>query len=231
MDKNKFLELLENEVSYANVCFNVYKNLYANKENLKLLNATEKFQFFNFLHNILLTELIINITKLGDLETYGKSASKNMSIKGFISIIKKDSKYTKTEKNRLTRLSKNFSKKIDSLKTYRNKVLAHNDLETMSNLVPEPPITLENIEESIKKLNSFMKEFYKIDKKDPTAFEFTIKNIDNELIGMAKQSIQNIKYKELFKDVLNFEIATPEKAAEIRKVLGKFNLKDFIDNN
>ncbi|WP_219574156.1 AbiU2 domain-containing protein, partial [Vibrio parahaemolyticus] len=116
--------LFKKKLSDVSLNFTVYTELFDSTEAVKAMNDFHPFIFGNY-QKCLVDGLYLELTKLFDPQ--GKSGSKNLSFDFMISRVSKEHQ---TElRADLQELGKLFEEA--NLKKYRNKLLAHNDVNAL----------------------------------------------------------------------------------------------------
>ena len=131
--------LFKSRLSDISLNFTVYSELFDNTHSVSTLNNFHSFVFGNY-QKCLVDALYLEIAKLFDPKG---NKDKNLSFLYIISL---------TNDNNQAELKENFEElctlfKSSNLKTYRNKLLAHNDLKAIQGVkAAKPEVTTETLE-------------------------------------------------------------------------------------
>lgn len=132
--------LFRKKLSDVSLNFTVYTELFDSSEAVEAMNQFHPFIFGNY-QKCLVNILYLELTKL--IDPQGRSGSKNLSFEYMIS------KASVEHQIKLQSDFKDLNKLFEeiNLKKYRNKLLAHNDVNTLrGNKVLELEVTVSKLE-------------------------------------------------------------------------------------
>jgi len=196
---------LKKEITLLHARWIIYRQLYGHSERrIKLLNECAS-AFFAIIHEALLGEVQLTLSKLTDPPRSRKD--ENLSLEQLRERI--DAQGQNDLANSLRNLLDDLKDKCEGMRRWRNKWLAHFDLiTTKSNLRLLPGISRQKIEEALKVTREYMNIIEMHYNGSEERYEqFTMSGNDGEaLISRLKNALS---YEELIKN--NKEIFLQER--------------------
>lgn len=200
-DIAELFEELRTEITWLHGRWIIYRQLFGkSKARIDLLNECAS-NFFYIVHDVLLGEIKVSLTKLTEPD------KKSLSLEQLQRRV--EARGGKQLISTLRKLLDELHGKCQPFIAWRNKRLAHLDLNTAlrvdSNSLPD--ISRQMIEDAMHLMREYMNTIERHYCNDPMGYEYFWMNGDGEaLISMLKYGIS---YKELFQD-------------------GKISLDDFL---
>jgi hypothetical protein len=141
------LETMQKVVADVATEFTLYTQLFVMPDTIDLLNKTASMVFSSYQRSLLNT-IYISISRILDPATSGRDKDSNLSFKFIISELEL------TENRELSELLSNTQQLFVStgLKRYRNKVISHNDLQTINNKTQHLSLNYDDLTLLIKNL-------------------------------------------------------------------------------
>jgi hypothetical protein len=194
-------EELKNEVSWLNAKWIIYRQLFAHSEKrIKLLNECAS-ACFRIIHDTLLGEVQITISKLTDPALMKENVNLSLEQLQKLCEAQGEDDFVKSLQVQLIDLKNKYR----AIRIRRNKELAHFDLTTIlqSNLNPLPGISRKMIKEALEMISNYMNTIEVHYTGSETGYEhFLMNGSDGEaLISMLKYGL---RYEELIEDMNMF---------------------------
>jgi hypothetical protein len=194
-ESGEIYKKLQSEIMWLHARWIIFEQLFTNsEERVEMLNETASSYFFITQH-ALFNDILLFLSRILDKSKLGKD--ENLSLEQLITHIDKD-KYPDLESKMRELLEKIHSLSV-SLKTYRNKKLAHYDLDVaLGKAEFTPRINFLEIKNILKAIRDFMNEYEGYFLNSDTAYDYclSIQADGKALINKLKKAYA---YEELEK--------------------------------
>lgn len=192
-DLRSVIEALHYEVTWLHGRYKIYRQLYAvSPERVDLLNKSAG-TFFNILQHVLLSDIQLSLTKIGDPARIG--VNENMTL---CSLQKRllDAGETEAAKKMSLPLKK-FKGACASVRLRRNKWIAHFDMHTMLNQkeAPRSGPSLQEIDNALAALREAMNVIFLLYASTSVCYDAFSMQADGE--SLVRSLRRGLRYSEL----------------------------------
>jgi hypothetical protein len=188
---------LWNAICYLNLTTSTYSQLYSSKKVIEVLNGSSP-RFFNLLRSCLPWTIYFQIGRLTDPAQSRSSTGtrSNASFAGFSSVLREAGETTAADM--LDNDFKALEPALKKVRTIRNRMLAHADLNTVLRKGPPPPLIAHtDIETLVDQINkTYIRTDGRFRKKEIYFKGISAFSGVDELILYLDRGIQSFKQRE-----------------------------------
>lgn len=185
--------ILDKEITWLHGRWIIYSQLFGtSKERVELLNESAG-TFFNVLHDVLLHDVQLSLSKLGD--PAGSGSRKNMTLEALHEALLGAGEATAADKMKAS--MQKFEAACAKIRQRRNKWIAHFDRSTMLNedVIPRMGPSREEIESALKALREAMNCISVHYTETTIAYEHFSMQADGE--ALLRNLRRGLRYTEL----------------------------------
>ena len=148
--QKRVFDFIGNQLPTIALKWSEWKRLFTIEENLKLLHSTAP-TFFSLVRESMMHDVILSIQRLFDREVMGRARDETCSFSWLAKNID-----LQNQKKEFELAFTKLKSDLASLRTWRNKVISHNDYKYSGKKSKLPPVQYDKVDDALRRMSALM---------------------------------------------------------------------------